>query len=757
MKLDYSYNELSQLLVNKSSEINSAVVSVAFDSRRIQSGEGVLFFALTIGHRDGHDFIKDAYAKGVRMFVVSNDKQSSLFQDAQMLVVPDTFKALTLLSTFHRDRFSCPVIAITGSNGKTTVKEWLSLLLATKYVIAKSPKSYNSKLGVAISLLELNKSTEVGIIEVGITGKDDMQAIANMVKPTHGILTSFGNSHRELFDDSKQHLQGKLKLFGALKQFFFSSSIENDLPSNGLSVEFKEFKEFDSFFPLTDKTSKQNIAVAIAMAIELECDKNAIKEVLPRINPLALRMETFNGINDNLVISDTYNLDVDSLRHSLAYQIANSFNKDRIVIIGLKSKNEILELELKRIIQEFAPSKSIFHYSDEPFEESFSNCSILIKGEKGAKMERLSRQFKLQNHQTFLEIDLKSIRHNISFYRSKLNKSTKLLCMVKASSYGSDARTMGVFLEQIGVDYLGVAYPDEGIELRNKGVTLPILVMNCEERSFSQCIENNLEPALFSLDLLDKFIRELIHRSIFNYPIHIKVETGMNRLGFEENEIGELLNLLQSQPEVHVKSIYSHLAESNIPESEFTKSQIDKFERITEIFESALPYPISRHILNSDGILNYPNAQFDMVRLGIGMYGVVDNENLRQAISWFSSVSQIKKINSGSSIGYGRAFVADKNITIGIIPVGYADGFKRSLGNGNGGVVINGSYCKTLGAVCMDMIMVDITSLKVVEGDRVEIIGEHLSVSEFSEKSDTIPYETLTSFSARMHRIYVDQ
>jgi alanine racemase len=372
-------------------------------------------------------------------------------------------------------------------------------------------------------------------------------------------------------------------------------------------------------------------------------------------------------------------------------------------------------------------------------------------------MEIVAREFKRNNHQTYLEIDLKSIRHNISYYKTLIHPSTKLLCMVKASSYGSDAKTMGKFLEGMGVDYFGVAYADEGVELREKGIRTPILVMNCEEQSFSQCIDFDLEPAIYSLRQLDSFVKELINRSKVNYPIHVKLETGMNRLGFNENAIPGLVDLIKGQPEIIVKSVYSHLAQADIQESDFTTLQVSEFDRLSNLIEDKLSYSFSRHLLNSEGIQNYPKAQYDMVRLGIGMYGVSDNKNLRHAISWISSVSQIKKVRKNSSVGYGRSFIAPKDITVAIIPVGYADGLRRSLGNGKGGVYIGGSYCKIIGNVCMDMIMVDVSEASAKEGDLVEIIGKQQSMQDFAQNSSTIQYEIMTGFSKRVHRVYTDQ
>ncbi|OFZ08433.1 MAG: alanine racemase [Bacteroidetes bacterium RIFCSPHIGHO2_02_FULL_44_7] len=375
---------------------------------------------------------------------------------------------------------------------------------------------------------------------------------------------------------------------------------------------------------------------------------------------------------------------------------------------------------------------------------------------RAAKMEQLARQFKQQHHQTYLEIDLSAIRHNIKAYKAQLKDSTQILCMVKASSYGSDAKTMGKFLEGMGINCLGVAFVDEGVELRKSGVDLPIFVMNCEESSYAQCIENRLEPAFFSVQQLNAFVVELIDRSLLSYPVHIKLETGMNRLGFEESELRSLINFVKGQPEIYIRSVYSHLAESDKVPSDFTRHQIERFTLLADQLENEFPQPFLRHLLNSSGIWNYPEAQFDMVRLGIGMYGVMEDPQLEPAIAWYSSVSQIKHVSAGESVGYNREFIAKEALRIAVVPVGYADGFRRSLSGGKGGVFIGGHWCPSVGNVCMDMIMVDIGQLDVKPGDQVEIIGQHQSMADFARRMHTIPYEVMTGFSPRVHRIFIE-
>ncbi|MCH2229001.1 MAG: alanine racemase [Crocinitomicaceae bacterium] len=751
MNLDYSYHEITKIIGTQESSDKHPIRSIAFDTRKIIQGENTLFFALNGVFRDGHDFIQSAYDKGVRYFVVSKKGITDLLEGSQEIVVPNTLDAILLLAAYHRKRFPIPLVAITGSNGKTTVKEWLAQILGARYKISRSPKSYNSLLGVALSVLEINHKTEISLIEVGISSKENMDLIRDLLHPSHGIMTSFGSAHRELFKSEKAHLEAKLRLFKDVPTILVPKGINANI---GTVIQSNEHTQLLQSLKIKGDFNMNNARLAIAMAIELGLTKREIEPTLHQIQSLALRLESSIGVNNNIILNDTYSLDLDSLRSSLEYQLANSKGKKRIAIIGLK--NDSIKEQYRSVLDEFNLDAYYFH-GEQLSKYDFENSIILIKGNRELKLEQLAYNFKARNHQTYLEIDLKSIRHNINYTKSLLNPNTKLLCMVKASSYGSDAKTMGNFLEEMGIDYLGVAYVDEGIELRQSGISTPIFVMNAEEHSFTDCVKYSLEPAVFSIRQAELLIKELITLGIMNFPVHLKLETGMNRLGFTTQEIEKLINLLSAQPELKVKSVYSHLAESDNIDSAFTKHQIEQFEIISDQIINNLPYDVDRHILNSEGIQNYTSAQFDMVRLGIGMFGVNGNTNLRSSISWISSISQIKSIEPGDSVGYSRSFIAFEQMKIAIIPVGYADGFKRSLGNGKGGVYINNKYCPTLGNVCMDMIMVNVTKVDTEEGDYVEIIGENQSVLQFADNAQTIPYEIMTSFSQRVHRVYVDQ
>ncbi len=767
MKLEINYTTFCEVLQGESLlGAHSAVIDrISFDSRRFVDGSNTAFFALKGEFRDGHDFLEVAYDKGVRIFVVSDTVDVSSYPHAHFVRVKNTLEALQDLAAYHRSRFSYPIIAITGSAGKTTVKEWIYHLLSPELRIIRSPKSYNSQLGVALSLLELHADCDLALIEAGISKTGEMERLEKMIQPTYGVFTSFGRAHEENFTTVEAHFEEKIKLFGSCKHTFISESIRMEDSTkksiHGDSLSANGFKNELALLPWTDSVSATNALTALAFAKAFSSAYPDVVERIPSLPRLAMRMELFDGINGNTIINDTYNLDLDALTHSLDYQLRIAGDRQRVVLVGLDDDNAFRKEEVTQAIQAYAPDYFVVLKKDETFHETFSNALILIKGTRQADMQRLAKQFRLKNHKTFVEIDLSIVRENVMQYKSLLRPDTKILAMVKAQSYGSGVEKMAAFLEQQGVNALGVAYADEGVELRKQGITLPILVMNAEEDGFDDCIQYCLEPAVFSFRQLDLFIRALIDQGCGDHPIHIKIDTGMKRLGFELNEVERLCQLLNAQPEVHVKSVYSHLADSdNRRDKRFTEHQIKHFHQATEQLARHLNYHFDRHILNSEGVANFPEAQFEMVRLGIGMYGITGNttfaKKLQPAIRWYSAISQIKHIQKGESVGYSRSFIATEPLSIAVIPVGYADGFRRSLGNGKGGVYIHESFCPTVGRVCMDMIMVDVTKLHAKEGDKVEIIGKRQSIGKFAAAMDTIPYEVMTSISKRVHRVYLD-
>jgi alanine racemase len=738
---------------------------IVYDTRKIVNAENSAFFALDGEFRNGHDFIENAYKKGILVFVVSKKINPTTFPKAHFIEVQNTLTALQKLAAFHRSQFTFPIVAITGSAGKTTVKEWLYHLLSPSLRVVRSPKSYNSQLGVALSLLELHADCDLALIEVGISKPGEMQHLQKMVQPTIGVFTSFGRAHEENFKSTEEHLHEKLMLFTKTQKTFFPNSLlleaDHLKEINGVAIKPESYKKELALVPFQDQVGQTNALLAIALAKLFLEDTLRLKQLIPTLPQLALRMETFEGTNGNMVINDTYNLDLDALNHSLEYQMRVAGERNRVVIIGLDEDNYFRKKDVENIVKGFAPDQMMVVKNNEQIKQHFENSVILIKGTRKADMQRFARQFRLKNHKTVVEIDLSAIRHNMTVFKQQMAPTTKLLAMVKAQSYGSGVEKMAAFLEQQGVDYLGVAYADEGVELRKQGIKLPILVMNAEEDGFEDCINYALEPAIYSFQQLDQFIKELIFQGQIDYPVHLKLDTGMKRLGFELSDIARVCEIIKAQPEIKIKTVYSHLSDAdNRRDKRFTQHQIQKFNQATHLLNQQLNYHFDRHIQNSEGIANFPEAQFEMVRLGIGMYGISSNPmvqmKLQPVMKWFSSISQIKTLMKGESVGYNRSFIAEKEMKIAVIPVGYADGFRRSLGNGKGGVVIHGTVCPTVGRVCMDMIMVDVTKLHAKEGDKVEIIGSKQTIQKFADAMNTIPYEVMTSISKRVHRVYLE-
>ncbi len=742
MKLELTIEEIATIVNGEVSlhapNTNAVIHSIFTDTRKITYPNNAIFCALDGNFYDGHSFISQAITKGVSCFIVSSKFNSEDFENATFIQVEDTLDALLKLAEYKRNQLNYPIIAITGDLGKTTIKEWLFHFLSNKYKVARSPKSYNSTIGICISILELTADAEIGIIEVSPHQIVNFKRIEKIIRPNIGVISHLKRSE-ELADT-------------------------NLLFKNSEIIFTKQDEILNDYLIDSNVNSKKtNLSIVIQLAHYFNLTKNEIQTKLNTLPVLALRMEVFTGVHQNTIINDSYHLDHDALIHSLNYQLSTSHNQKRVLIIGIDESNLRKKPKIDQIISTFNLDQIIYATSPEEINrDEFINCSILIKGTRKADMQRIAHLFRLKSHKTILEIDLSAIKHNLAIYKSNLNTKTKVLMMLKSNAYGTGVEVMGKFFQELGIDYIGVAYADEGVELRKNGVHLPILVMNAEEESFDDCISYQLEPAIFSFEQLDNFIKELINYNVSNFPIHIKMNTGMNRLGFEIEDAQKIVAIINSQPEVKLASIYSHLADADNEKSKtFTINQISKFEQACEVFIKNISYPFIRHILNSEATQKFPEKQYEMVRLGIGVYGYSNSVNysseLRPSIFWKSSVSQIRKIKVGESIGYGRSFIAKKEMQIGVIPVGYADGFRRCLSNGIGGVVIENTFCRVLGKVCMDMIMVDLQNLKVKTGDSVEIIGFHQSMNDFSKLIDTIPYEIMTNFSKRVHRVYLSE
>ena len=739
------------------------IQTVSFDTRKILEPKNTAFFALKGEFRDGHQFIENAYEKGVRIFVVEDSSFSEKFKDATFHKVNSVLESLQKLAKRHREKYTLPVVGITGSVGKTTVKEWTYHLLMAKFKIVRSPKSYNSQIGVALSLIEIDETHTLGIFEAGISHPNEMSELAEMIQPNFGIFTSIGSAHSQNFPSSEIHLKEKSKLFLKCEKTFIIDDIPVNSATNYEIVGLNNFSDLLLFSPFQDKASLQNLSLALAISHELGLSESELIQQIKTLPRLALRMETFDGINGNVIINDSYNADLDALTQSLEYQKSIANDKLRTAIIGIDTLTEYQIQEIKEKVEQYNLASCFFISGENiPDFSQIKDQIILIKGTRVGQIQRIAKLFQLKKHKTRVEINLSAIKNNLSFYRNLINPSCKLLIMVKASAYGSGAEKMAEYLEKNGVEYLGVAYVDEGVELRKHGINLPILVMNPDEDGFDDLIKYKLEPSIYSFEILENFVKALINCTIENYPIHVKFDTGMNRLGFEAENVTQLLDLIQTQPEVKIQSIYSHLADSdNNNSKEFSLKQIERFNKICSYFENKLSYSFMKHILNSEGVSRFPEAQFDMVRLGIGLYGISSNprivSELIPSISWSSIISQINKVKKGESVGYSCTFTAEKEMKIATVPVGYADGFKRNLSQGKGGMFVKNVFCPIIGNVCMDMTMIDVTNISCEVNEIVEILGKNQTIEELAKKMQTIPYEVLTSMSRRMQRVYTEE
>lgn len=757
MNLNLSHNELVKIINGTYNFLSDENIHVVYyDSRLINSTQKGVFFALK-DRRDGHDFVQKAYDKGIRTFVVS--KPVDLPKDAVIINVKDTLLALQQLAKHHRNQFSYPVLAITGSLGKTTIKEWLYFLLSKDKNIIRSPKSFNSQIGVAISLLGMTEAHDLAIIEADISHPNEMDRIEDMVSPTLGIYTGVGHFYKDNFESQKEHVAEHLKLFKYANFTFALEKHKSELRRNKINAEIikdTHWKEIDfSQFSYPD-----NRKIALYVAEFLGVDRKEILQKATQLPSLSHRMEVFEGVDNNLIIDDSYNIDIDALEQALAYQFSSDERQDKIVVLDLSFVDSSRKTALLERVEAYQPKKLFLIENGEIPQElkEIKNSSILFKGSYRSNLKDIVLLFKNRKHETWVEFDLKAIEHNIKVFQNKLPEGVKTLVMVKASSYGTGDVNIPHFLQQIGVDYLGVAYTDEGATLRENDITLPILVMNSEIDAYHDLIRLNLEPTIFSFEQLDAFCLHLRKDSITGFPIHITVETGMNRLGFYPTDIDELIMKLKNAPEVKVKSVYSHLADADNPDDHFTLQQIARFKQMKAKFEE-YDSNIMFHILNSEGTSKFSKiAAFDMVRLGIGMFGytsTAEKDGLLPTMKWKTTISQIIHLNPGDTIGYGRTFKAEKSMKIASLRIGYADGFRRSLSNGVGEVFINGESCPVVGNVCMDMTTVDVTNVACEAGDEVEVIGDNISIETFSKRLKTIPYEVMTSISKRVSRIYL--
>lgn len=791
------------------------------DSRKVVVAEGTLFFALQGIHHDGHQFIHDLYRKGIRNFVVQRLPETiSQYTDTHFLVVNDPLLALQQVASAIRKKFNQPLISITGSNGKTVVKEWLSQALSIDKKVVRSPKSYNSQVGVPLSVWLLDNSYDIGVIEAGISKPGEMKRLKEIITPDIGIFTNIGEAHQENFNTVDHKIREKLLLFSDTPVLIYCrdyTDIHREIEAN---PEFKE-KEIISWsersdselrithknidkeetlieglyksrsirisIPFSDKAAIENAIHVWCLLLYLGYPDDVIEQVTAKLEPVGMRLELKKGINNCTIINDSYNSDLGSLSIALDFLQSQKQHGKKTLILSdiLQSgrEDEDLYSEVAKLVHQKKLSKIIgigdsifqhahlfsiekeFFLSTEQFlsshtKDEFSNETILLKGARKFTFEKILHKLELQIHQTQLEINLNALAQNLNFFRSRLNPSTKIMVVVKAFSYGTGSFEIANMLQFQRVDSLAVAFTDEGVALREGGITLPIMVMNPEVNTLETIIQHDLEPEIYSFSILEDFSSAIRRSGLNEFPGHIKLDTGMNRLGFTADEVEELKTALRAHPELHIKSIFSHLAASyEKKHDEFTHHQIRRFQEMSETLMTALNYPVIRHILNSSGIERFPHAQFDMVRLGIGLYGVSSENQGRMAnvCTLKSRISQLKTVVKGDSIGYGRSIVAGKEMKIAVVPVGYADGLSRNLGNGVGYFVVNNSFVPIVGDICMDMCMIDVTGINISAGDEVEIFGEMNHVTELAKKMNTIPYEILSGISQRVKRVYYQE
>ncbi|MDE3248427.1 MAG: bifunctional UDP-N-acetylmuramoyl-tripeptide:D-alanyl-D-alanine ligase/alanine racemase [Bacteroidota bacterium] len=802
------------------------------DSRKALFPETSLFFALKGPRRDGHSFLDELAAKGVTNFIITAGTDVPLPAGCNCIAVNDVLQALQNLAAFHRKQFTYPVIGITGSNGKTIVKEWINQLLEEQYSIVRSPKSYNSQIGVPLSIWQMAAHHTLGIFEAGISQAGEMDRLEKVIQPTIGIFTNIGEAHSEGFLNMRQKVREKLQLFRHVNTLVYCSDypeinegvaelVQNLRKSPGDKIDVFTWStktearlrvgsmlkderntyvsavvdDTDISFdiPFTDDASIENALTCYCTLLLLGMDHRRIQEKLRQLAPVAMRLELKKGINNCAVINDSYSADMSSLRIALDFlarqqqharktvilsdipesgktakelygQVAAALQEkkiDRLIGIGPHiSRQQVLFNQLPGIETTFYPDTNAFRRDF--YRLKFQHETILLKGARVFAFEQLLPLLEQKIHQTILEINLSAVVHNLQQYQQVISPKTRIMAMVKAASYGSGTHEIAGLLQFHKVDYLAVAYADEGVELRKAGISLPIMVMNPETTSFDALVQYQLEPDVYSSALLDALEAHLEKEGINAFPVHIELETGMNRLGFDTSDAVDLGKRL-SQGRCRVQSVFTHLASSEDPGSEsFTMQQADRYLGAANQLEQQLGYSFIRHVANSAAIIRYPSLQLDMVRLGIGLYGIDSAASGRLKLTEVSTlkttIAQVKHLKKGDTVGYGRKGVVEKDTTLITVRLGYADGYPRRLGNGKGKMLVNGKLAPVMGTVCMDMTMLDASDAgAVAEGDEVIVFGDALPVQQVAEWAQTIPYEILTGVSQRVKRVYFEE
>ena len=794
-----------------------------------------VFFAINGEHHDGHAFIGDLYRKGVRQFVVERGAltparrdELATYADAQFTEVDSSLQSLQGRAADHRHQFRIPVIGITGSNGKTIVKEWLAQLLADDFVIARSPKSYNSQLGVPLSVHELDEQHTLGIFEAGISRPQEMAALEAIIRPTIGIFTNIGTAHDEGFRTRKQKIAEKLRLFIHAEQLIYcvdytdvdeevrmllkavnadirlitwsltgkEATYQLDQRGNQLLIRRGAQTRPESYhLPFTDAASVENlIHCLVAIKTLTTLDSPVLQSRLNRLRPVSMRLELKEGINNCLLIDDSYNNDIAGLQLALRFLDQQNTRTQAVVILSdvLQSgqrEDELYEqvadlMRSNRVTQfvgigpvvsrhaRLFPESSQFYADTNAFLTGYAftelrDAAVLVKGARPFSFERIVNRLQRKAHGTVLEINLDALTHNLNYYREKVGAQTKIMVMVKAFAYGSGSAEVAQLLQFHRVDYLAVAYADEGVSLRQNGITLPIMVMNPAPETFATLLDYGLEPEMYSMKLLREWGRFLTNASadgadVPTRAIHLKIDTGMHRLGFLEHELPEVIAFLTAHPSLRVATVFSHLVGADEAAfNAFSQQQYELFVRCSATLEAGLGYRPTRHLLNSAGIVRFPDFRLDMVRLGVGLYGVESSQLDKAAVQPVGTlktiISQIKTVPAGESVGYSRKGMLDHDARIATLAIGYADGYDRRLGNGVGSVWVNGTYCPTVGSVCMDMTMVDITNASAAEGDEVIVFGAEIPITDLARQIGTISYEILTGVSERVKRVFVKE
>lgn len=792
------------------------------DSRSLAFPETTLFFALRTKLGDGHHYIGELYRRGVRNFVVGNvpAEHETAYPDANFLLVVSPLKALQRLAERHREEYDVPVIGVTGSNGKTVVKEWLYQLLSPTMHVTRSPRSYNSQVGVPLSVWLLNEHTQVGIFEAGISQPGEMQALKAIIQPTIGVMTNIGPAHQENFATIQEKCIEKISLFKDADVVIYCadddvinecmqaapcagnaiawSRHDTDAPlyirqvnkeAQGTTTIAYRYLGLDSkmTIPFDDDASVENCIHCLAVCLYLHLQPEVIAERMSHLEPIAMRLEVIQGVRNCTLINDTYNSDITSLDIALDFmnRRPEQAGKPKTLILsdilqtGLAPEElyaQVAEMVARRGIDHligvgpeissahslFNTKKTFFNSSEELLEsnllDTMSNEMVLIKGSRQFGFEQITAALSLRVHETTLDVNLEAIAENLNFYRSFMKPETKITCMVKASAYGAGAVEIAKTLQDRGVDYLAVAVADEGAELRRAGITTGIIVMNPEMTAFNTLFQYDLEPEVYSFKLLDALVRAAEKEGIQAFPVHIKLDTGMHRLGFNpERDMPQVIDRLKHQSAIVPRSVFSHFVGSDSPDFDaFSAHQFEIFDKASRQLQAAFPHKILRHICNSAGIERFPERHLDMVRLGLGLYGIdpIDNRRLHNVTTLRTTILEIRDVPKGDSIGYSRRTYVDRDSRIAAIPIGYADGLNRHLGNRACYCLVNGHKAPYVGNICMDVCMIDVTDIPCEEGDSVEIFGDNLPVTVLSDTLDTIPYEVLTSVSTRVKRVY---